>query len=145
MMLILPVLIRFVPSISTQLVLIRLKQWLWLDHQVLTLPGVHFLGILGGFIGVESEGIQVNVICPLLSSLKAFIFLLKEGKGITLLLHSSKNGGLYGMVFVVYVNSLYHPECQNSTSTVSVGKFVSMKPKKKLHTRIDLSCHFLQC
>ena len=82
MMLILPVLIEFVPSVSTQLVLIQLKWWLRLDHQVLTLPGVHFLEILGGFVGVESEGIQVNVICPLLSSLKAFIFFLKEGKGL---------------------------------------------------------------
>ena len=90
MMLILPVLIKFVPSISTQLVLIGLKWWLQLDHRVLTLPGACLLGILGGFVGVESEGIQVNVVCPLLSSLKAFTFFLKEGKGITLLLHGVK-------------------------------------------------------
>ena len=87
MMLMLFTFVKSAPSVSTWLVLIGLKWWLWLDHQVLTLPGVHLLGILRGFMGVESGGIQVNVICPLLSSLKAFIFFLKEGKGVTLLLH----------------------------------------------------------
>ena len=31
---------------------------LWLDHKVLTLPWVHFLGCLGGFAGIESVGLQ---------------------------------------------------------------------------------------
>ena len=51
MMFMLPTFITFVPSISTQLVLIGLKQWLQLGHHVLTLPGACFLGVLEGLFG----------------------------------------------------------------------------------------------
>ena len=82
--------VEFVPSVSNLFVLIGLKLWLQLDHQVLTLPGVHFLGVWGGFVGVEIWGIEVKVFYPLLSSLNALIFFLREGKGVTFLLHRVK-------------------------------------------------------
>ena len=51
-------------------------------------------GMLSRSFGGPCQGrvwrAQVNVICPLLSSLKAFILFLKEGKGVTLLLHGVK-------------------------------------------------------
>ena len=56
-MLILFASIGSVPNILTQLVLIWLKQWLCLDHLVLTLPRACFLGFLGGFVGVLTRGI----------------------------------------------------------------------------------------
>ena len=89
-MLILFASIRSVPNILSQLVLTGLKQWLQLDHLVLTLPGVHFLGFLGGFVRVLTRCMQVRVIHPLVSSLKALMFFLKEEKGVTLLLHGVK-------------------------------------------------------
>ena len=61
-MLILLVLVGSVPNVLNQLVFIGLKWWLQLDHQVLTLPGAPFLGCLGGFVGVESKGIQGEVV-----------------------------------------------------------------------------------
>ena len=111
MRLILLVPIRFVPKVSNLFVLIGLKWWLWLDHQVLTFPGACFLGFWGGFVGVEIWGVHVKVFCLLLSSLNALIFFLREGKGHTFT-PQSKNGGLYCMLLLISVYLLHSPDSQ---------------------------------
>ena len=78
------------PNMLILFVFIRMNKWLQLDHFSPDLALGTFLGFQEGFVRVEIWGIQVEFICPLLSSLNALIFLPREEKGITFLLHIVK-------------------------------------------------------
>ena len=83
----------FVSGVSGLLIFIGLNLFLP-DHLFLILPVICFLRFLGIFGGVENWNVlpsfQGIVICCLLSSWNVCIFHLREGNGITFLLHGAK-------------------------------------------------------
>ena len=123
----------FVSGVLGLLIFIGLNQFLP-DHLFLILPVVYFLRFLGILGRAENWNVILLfhgiVIFCLLSSWNACIFCLKEGNGITFLLHGDTDHGFCGVVFSIFIYALNCP-CLKSTSTVSVDKQVLIDPEIK--------------
>ena len=130
--------ITFVSGVLGLLIFIGLNLILP-DYLVLLLPAVCFLGFLGIFGRVKNWNTLPSfhgiVVFCLLSSWNAYIFCLREGNGVTFLLH-----GIKIMDFMVWsFLYVYMPLTfltVKSTSTVSVGKQVLVNPKIKLQMEL---------
>ena len=129
----------FVSIVLNLLIFMGLHLWFLSDHLVLILSVVYFLEFLDVLGGVENwtelppfHGI---VMFCLLSSSNSCIFCLKEGKGITVLLHGVKIVDSCGVVLPIHIKPLT-VLIVNSTSTMSVSKLVLMDLKMKSHTRL---------
>ena len=116
----------FVSRVLGLLIFTELKLFLP-DHLVLILPVVHFLRFLGILGGVGNWNMLPSfhgiVISCLLSSWNACIFHLREGNGITFLLHGVKI--MHSVVWsFLYVDMPLTVLMVKSMSTVSVSKQV---------------------
>ena len=126
----------FVSGVLGLLIFIGLNQFLP-DHLVLILPVVCFLRFLGILVGVENWTVLPSfhgiVIFCLLSSWNACIFYLREGNGITFLLHGVKIIDSTVWSFLCVCMPLNVPKVK-STSIMFVGRQVLINPKIKSQT-----------
>ena len=84
------------------LIFIGLNQWFLPDHLVPILPVVCFLGFLGVLEGAENWSVTIVPWYHHILSCNAFIFCLREGKGITFLLHGVKivDSAVWSLLYV---------------------------------------------